>query len=132
MTNSVSCTATFVQHAGRRRARGATTPRSQRWWRSSASGATCVVDGLNRIPGVTCTRPRGAFYVFPNVKALGPPLEGDRDRTSSTRRGWRCCGGTAFGEFGEGYLRLSYAASREAIQRGAAPSAGGLRGSAEA
>jgi len=74
-----------------------------------------VVDGLNRIPGVTCVRPRGAFYVFPNVKAFGRPSK-ELATYLLEEAGVAVLGGTAFGEFGEGYLRLSYAASRETIQ----------------
>jgi aspartate/methionine/tyrosine aminotransferase len=73
-----------------------------------------VVDGLNRIPGVTCLRPRGAFYVFPNVKALGRPSKEIATHLLD-EAGVAVLGGTAFGEHGEGYLRLSYAASRETI-----------------
>jgi aspartate/methionine/tyrosine aminotransferase len=74
-----------------------------------------VVDGLNRIRGVTCARPRGAFYVFPNVKAFGRPSK-EIATFLLDEAGVAVLGGTAFGEHGEGYLRLSYAASREAIQ----------------
>ena len=68
-------------------------------------------------PGVRCTKPRGAFYVFPNVKALGRP----RRRSPSTcwtMSGVAACRGSAFGAFRRRrYLRLSYAASREALER---------------
>jgi aspartate/methionine/tyrosine aminotransferase len=74
-----------------------------------------VVDGLNRIRGVTCARPRGAFYVFPNVKAFGRPSK-EIATFLLDEAGVAVLGGTAFGEHGEGYLRLSYAASRDTIQ----------------
>jgi aspartate/methionine/tyrosine aminotransferase len=71
-----------------------------------------MVDGLNAIPGITCVMPHGAFYTFPNVSSFG--------RTSSEIADHLLydagvCGlaGTAFGKHGEGYLRFSYANSRE-------------------
>jgi aspartate/methionine/tyrosine aminotransferase len=64
---------------------------------------------------VTCARPRGAFYVFPNVKSFGHPSK-EIATLLLEEAGVAVLGGTAFGEHGEGYLRLSYAASRETIQ----------------
>jgi aspartate/methionine/tyrosine aminotransferase len=75
-----------------------------------------LVDGLNRLPGVSCTRPRGAFYVFPNVKELRRPSK-EIAQHLLDEGGVAVLWGTAFGAFGEGYLRLSYAASREALER---------------
>jgi len=74
------------------------------------------VDGLNRLPGVSCVKPRGAFYVFPNVKALKRPSK-EIATYLLDQGGVAALWGTAFGDFGEGYLRLSYAASRETIQK---------------
>jgi aspartate aminotransferase len=74
-----------------------------------------IVDGLNAIPGVTCQRPQGAFYVFPNFKSF--------KRTSSEladlileNAGVAVLPGSSFGEYGEGYLRLVYSNSIENIQ----------------
>jgi aspartate/methionine/tyrosine aminotransferase len=64
---------------------------------------------------VTCLRPGGAFYAFPNVKALGRPSK-EIARYLLEEGGVALLGGTAFGEFGEGYLRLSYAAAPAVIQ----------------
>src|SRR4029450_13080183 len=75
-----------------------------------------IVDGLNRLPGVSCTRPRGAFYVFPNVKGLRRSSK-EIAHFLLDEAGVAVLWGTAFGDFGEGYLRLSYAASRENIER---------------
>jgi aspartate/methionine/tyrosine aminotransferase len=115
MTNSVSCTATFVQQAGLAALQGDDAP-VRAMVEEFRARRDLIVDGLNRLPGVSCARPRGAFYVFPSVKAL---------RRSSKEvatylldeAGVALLWGTAFGRFGEGYLRLSYAASREAIQQ---------------
>ncbi len=115
MTNSASCTATFVQHAGLAALHGDDAP-VKAMVEEFRRRRDLIVDGLNRLPGVSCTRPRGAFYVFPNVKALRRPA-----REIATylldEAGVALLWGTAFGEFGEGYLRLSYAASRDAIER---------------
>lgn len=75
-----------------------------------------VVAGLNAIPGVKCQNPDGAFYVFPNVSALSI----DQDRLASRlldEAGVAVLSGTAFGEYGKGYLRLSYANSLPNIHR---------------
>ncbi|MGH7320213.1 MAG: pyridoxal phosphate-dependent aminotransferase [Candidatus Rokuibacteriota bacterium] len=115
MTNSASCTATFIQHAGLAALQGDDGP-VQTMVEEFRRRRDLIVNGLNRLPGVSCVRPRGAFYVFPNVKALGRP-----SREIATylldEGGVALLWGTAFGEFGEGYLRLSYAASRETIER---------------
>jgi aspartate/methionine/tyrosine aminotransferase len=75
-----------------------------------------IVDGLNSIPGITCKKPLGAFYVFPNVTGLGLPSKVLADRILD-EAGVAVLTGTAFGEYGEGYLRLSYANSIPNIQK---------------
>lgn len=79
-----------------------------------------LVDGLNRLPGVSCRLPEGAFYAFPNVKRLGRP-SAHLSRELLERTGVVTVPGAGFGAAGEGYLRLSYAASpatlEEALQR---------------
>jgi aspartate/methionine/tyrosine aminotransferase len=75
-----------------------------------------LVDGLNAIPGIHCRAPLGAFYAFPNVTALGRPVEelavwlADRGKVATVP-------GTAFGPGGEGYLRLCYAASQNELEQ---------------
>jgi aspartate aminotransferase len=115
MTNSVSCTPTFVQQAGIAALQGDDTP-VRTMVEEFRRRRDLIVDGLNRLPGVSCTRPRGAFYVFPNVKALGRPSKEIAQHLLDDG-GVAVLWGTAFGEFGEGYLRLSYAASREDLER---------------
>ena len=115
MTNSVSCTATFIQQAGLAALQGDDTP-VRTMVEEFRRRRDLIVDGLNRLPGVSCARPRGAFYVFPNVKALRRPSK-EIATYLLDEGGVALLWGTAFGEFGEGYLRLSYAASREAIQQ---------------
>jgi len=115
MTNSVSCTATFVQQAGLAALQGDDAPVTT-MVEEFRRRRDLIVDGLNRLPGVSCVRPRGAFYVFPNVRGIRRPA-----REIATylldEAGVALLWGSAFGEFGEGYLRLSYAASREALQQ---------------
>jgi aspartate/methionine/tyrosine aminotransferase len=75
-----------------------------------------VVDGLNAIPGVSCVMPRGAFYAFPNVSQL-PISEGELARRLLDEAGVAVLSGTAFGAYGKGYLRLSYANSQDNIRK---------------
>ena len=73
-----------------------------------------VVDGLNRLPGVSCITPKGAFYAFPNIKETGwkaKPLAS----ALLDKAGVALIGGPDFGVLGEGYIRLSYANSEENI-----------------
>jgi aspartate/methionine/tyrosine aminotransferase len=73
-----------------------------------------VVDGLNRLPGVSCVVPKGAFYAFPNVTGTGWKAK-DLATTLLNETGVVTIGGPDFGILGEGYLRLSYANSTENI-----------------
>ena len=75
-----------------------------------------VVDGLNRIPGVHCHRPAGAFYVFPNITGTG---WNERALAHSLlhEAGVAVLPGTAFGAHGAGFLRLSYANSVPNLER---------------
>jgi aspartate aminotransferase len=115
MTNSNSCTAGFTQMAGVAALRGDQTCVDQ-MREEFRRRRNVIVEGLNRIPGFHCPMPRGAFYVFPNVagtkrtsRALAEPLLNEA--------GVACLSGTAFGAWGEGFLRFSYANSVENIQK---------------
>ena len=127
MVNSASCTASFVQLAGIAALEGDQTPLKRAAARAAEilakpgePGRDLVVDGLNTLPGVSCIRPRGAFYAFPNVTRLGRPSSEIAERLL-TEAGVALLPGTAFGAHGEGYLRLSYANSeanlRAALER---------------
>lgn len=74
-----------------------------------------IVDGLNKIHGFKCTMPKGAFYVFPNIKGFGMPSEEFAKFLVKEAR-VVTVNGSAFGPDGEGYLRISYAASTENIK----------------
>ncbi len=73
-----------------------------------------VVAALNDLPGVTCATPKGAFYAFPNIKATGWKAKPLADALLS-ETGVALIGGPDFGILGEGYVRVSYAASKERI-----------------
>jgi aspartate/methionine/tyrosine aminotransferase len=75
-----------------------------------------VVAGLNEIPGVKCSVPDGAFYVFPNIEATGMASRELADYLLY-EAGVAVLSGTSFGANGEGYLRLSYANSYENLER---------------
>jgi aspartate/methionine/tyrosine aminotransferase len=111
--NSVSCTNAFAQMGGVEALRGpqqaADEMRDEFLARRSL-----IIDGLNAIDGVTCVMPHGAFYAFPNISSFGRSSVEIADHLLYDA-GISCLAGTAFGRYGEGYLRLSYANSRENI-----------------
>jgi aspartate/methionine/tyrosine aminotransferase len=110
VTNSVSCTATFVQRAGTV-ALTSRPPEVDRMIAEFRRRRDAVVKGLNAVPGITCRTPQGAFYVFPNVRGLGLQSSADVADRLLNEAGVATLAGTCFGAAGEGYLRLSYANS---------------------
>jgi aspartate aminotransferase len=114
MTNSNSCTASFTQVAGVEAIRGDQT--SVDGMREEFQRRRDVfVAGLNRIKGFSCRMPRGAFYVFPNITATGWRSKLLADALLE-QAGVAALSGTAFGAFGEGYLRFSVANSLENLR----------------
>ena len=109
MVNSASCTASFVQLAGVAALQGDDAP-VERMVAEFRRRRDVIVDGLNALPGVTCARPRGAFYAFPNVTGTGRSSAEVAERLMG-EAGVACLSGAAFGAHGEGYLRFSYANS---------------------
>ena len=75
-----------------------------------------IVPALNQLPGITCVDPGGAFYVFPNITGTGMSARELQDKLL-VEAGVATVAGTSFGEFGEGYIRFSYANSVENIER---------------
>jgi aspartate aminotransferase len=114
MVNSASCTASFVQLAGVAALHGDQAPVG-RMVAAFKRRRDIIVDGLNRLPGVRCRRPRGAFYVFPNITGTKRKSAEVAERLLN-EAGVAVLGGTAFGAHGEGYLRLSYANSEENLK----------------
>ncbi len=113
-THAHGCTAEFTQIAALQALRG---PQDdvQKMVAAYQARRDLIVDGLNQIPGVHCLRPQGAFYAFPNITALGRPSEEIADLLLEA--GVALLPGTAFGDGGEGYLRLSFANSSANLQR---------------
>jgi aspartate aminotransferase len=107
ISNSVSCTASFAQQAAIAALDG---PQESvaRMLDEFTLRRTAIVSGLNALPGVRCLQPDGAFYAFPNITATG---YASRDLAESLLEdaGVACLSGTAFGEYGEGFIRFSYA-----------------------
>ncbi len=116
MTNSNSCTASFAQRAAIAALDGPQDA-AEAMVAEFKARRDLVVAGLNAIPGVTCRMPTGAFYVFPSVKSFGERSQVIADRLLQ-EGGAAVLSGTAFGSYGEGYLRLSYATSRELLAEG--------------
>jgi aspartate/methionine/tyrosine aminotransferase len=111
MVNSNSCTASFTQRAGGAALTGpqdAVTSMVAEFHRRR--DAFC--DGLNRIPGIRCARPGGAFYAFANITRTGMDSKTAADFLLN-EAGVACLSGAAFGRYGEGYIRFSYANSYE-------------------
>ena len=75
-----------------------------------------MVRGLNNIKGFSCRLPKGAFYVFPNITKTGWPSKRLADALLDDA-GVAALSGTAFGDFGEGFLRFSVANSIENIEK---------------
>jgi aspartate aminotransferase len=111
--NCHSCVNASAQFAGIAALEGSREP-VHRMVRAFAERREMIVAALNGLPGFRCAQPGGAFYTFPNVTGTGFDA-----RTLQAKlleeAGVATVAGTSFGEFGEGYLRFSYANSREAI-----------------
>jgi aspartate/methionine/tyrosine aminotransferase len=114
ISNSVSCTASFAQHAAVAALDGPQESVTGMLKEFTARRAA-IVAGLNALPGVRCLEPEGAFYAFPNITGTGRPSRELADALLNDA-GVACLSGTAFGQQGEGFLRFSYANSQENIQ----------------
>ncbi len=115
IVNSVSCTAPFTQHAGIEALTGPqdSVPQMVNEFRKRRD---LIVNGLNKIAGISCVLPKGAFYVFPNVKEVGIGCEQLADILLN-KAGVACLPGAHFGQYGGGFLRFSYATSLENISK---------------
>ena len=114
MTNSVSCTAAFAQRAAIL-ALQAPQDSVHAMVAEFQRRRDVLVEGLNAISGVSCAMPQGAFYAFPNIMATG--LSSEEFETGALQEaGVSLLSGTAFGSHGEGYVRISFANSQEAIR----------------
>ena len=113
--NSVSCAAPFTQKAAVAALEG---PRDEVEAMVAEFGIRrrLIADGLQSIPGVNCPEPEGAFYAFPSIKETGLTSI-EFETKAMNEAGVALLSGSAFGEYGEGYVRLSYANSQENIQK---------------
>ena len=118
--NDVSCTATFIQRAALACQDPSVERDVEKMVAEFATRRKVVVEGLNAIRGITCRWPSGAFYAFPNVTGVGMPSK-EFAHHLLHEAGVAVLSGTAFGDAGDGYLRISYANSlpnlREALRR---------------
>lgn len=116
LTHSIGSTAHFTQFAGIEALTGpqdgvaAMVAEYQR-------RRNVIVDGLNSLPGFSCPKPQGAFYAFPNITGTGLTSDALANLILE-KAGVALLPGSSFGQFGEGYLRLSYANSIENIEKG--------------
>jgi aspartate aminotransferase len=114
MTHSVGCTAHFTQVAG---IEAITGPQDYvlRMVEEYKRRRDMVVKGLNQIPGVSCRMPQGSFYAFPNIQGTGK--SSDELANLILEGGVAVLPGSAFGRYGEGYLRIVFANSYENIEK---------------
>jgi aspartate aminotransferase len=115
MINSNSCTCAFSQMAAIE-ALGGPQDEPNRMVEEFKKRREIIVDGLNRIEGITCTKPKATFYAFPNVKDLKMSSEELPDFLLN-KAGVATLAGTSFGEYGKGYLRFSFANSIPNIEK---------------
>src|SRR5205085_559494 len=113
ISNSVSCTSSFAQQAAIAALEG---PQDavDRMMEEFTARRAAIVAGLNKLPGVRCLEPDGAFYAFPNITGTGLTSRDLADRLLQ-EAGVACLSGTAFGSHGEGFIRFSYANSLDNI-----------------
>ena len=113
--NNFSCTSSFLQYGLIEGLRG---PQDEvkRIVAEFKKRREVIVDGLNRIDGITCLKGHGAFYAFANITGTGLDSHQVAELLMD-KAGVACLAGTAFGKFGEGYIRFSYANSIENLEK---------------
>jgi aspartate/methionine/tyrosine aminotransferase len=115
MINSNSCTCAFAQMAGVEALRGP-QDEAKKMVEEFKRRREVVVSGLNRIEGITCRKPKATFYAFPNVKQV--PMDSRKlPDFLLNKAGVATLSGTSFGEYGLGYMRLSFANSIPNIEK---------------
>lgn len=114
MVNSASCAAAFTQIAAIEALNG---PQDavDKMCEAFIERRDYLVDALNAIDGISCCMPKGAFYTFPDISSFGLS-SAEFVSHLLDEAGVAAAGGTAFGEYGEGYVRLSYATSLDDIK----------------
>lgn len=114
MVNSASCTNVAAQRAGIAALTGP-WDEVRSFHAAFDRRRTLLVDGLNRIDGISCEMPKGAFYAFPNITRCGMSSDEFAARLLD-EFGVATVSGTSFGDAGEGYVRMSYATSDANLQ----------------
>ncbi len=114
-TNFNSCTTTFIQKAA---IEALTGPQDavRAMVEEFRERRDVIVDGVNSIPGLSCLKPKGAFYVFVNIKETGMAAK-EMEEFLLNEAHVAALAGTSFGKYGEGYIRFSYANSIENINK---------------
>ncbi len=115
ITNSVSCTPAATQIAVIEAMNGPQEP-SYEMVAEFKKRRDIIVNGLNRIPGISCPMPKGAFYAFPNIEGTGMTSREFADRLLDDY-GVASLAGEAFGRYGNGCVRFSFANSAENLER---------------
>jgi aspartate/methionine/tyrosine aminotransferase len=115
VTNSVSCTAPFTQRAGLE-ALANTEREVCQMLAEFRRRRDFIWKRLNEIPGIHSVCPAGAFYVFPNIQSFGMTSSAFADYLLKSA-GVAVLSGTSFGQYGEGYIRISYANSLENLAK---------------
>jgi len=115
MINSNSCTCAFSQMAGIEALRGP-QEEAKKMVEQFRRRREVIVSGLNKIDGITCMKPQATFYVFPNVKSINMDSRKLPDFLLN-KAGVAALSGTAFGEYGKGYMRFSFANSIPNIEK---------------
>ena len=120
LETTTGCVSEFVQKAGLEALRGSQVPVMD-MVTEFKERRDLLVNGLNKLPGVTCTMPDGAFYAFPNIKGTKLCSNSFAEHMIYNAN-VALCSGTIFGENGEGYVRMSYANNsleniKDAIQK---------------
>ena len=116
LETTTSCVSPFIQRAGLEALRGRQES-IEIMIEEYRRRRDVIVDGLNTLPGVSCLKPKGAFYVFPNIKKTGLSSS-EFANFMLNEAGVALVPGPVFGEYGEGYVRLTYANSVENITGG--------------
>ncbi len=118
ITHTVACTAEFTQYAALEALNGPQVSVNL-MIKEFERRRNFVVSELNKIEGIICQKPRGAFYVFPNIKSFKKKSKWLANYILE-KGGVALLDGTAFGKYGEGYLRISYATSMDNLREGIA------------
>ena len=117
LADAISCTTSFAQKGGVEALRG---PQdfTEMMMEEFTKRRNALVEGINeKVPGMSCIYPKGAFYAFPNIKETGMTSE-EVAKYMLNDAGVALLPGTAFGSQGEGFLRISYAQSLDMIEKG--------------